>query len=145
MRENCSHELRAYNIEKLYQDWRILAAVSAGLIYKYIKSRKYTSVQQPWGNGWASARHTAGIQFDTLLVQLEIYFFQKKQRRSAPLTSQAIHDLRLRRSGVLGLQKFLFWSLLLKTNDYACSKRTLKICRALVILIKCLVTWWWTY
>ena len=89
--------------------------------------------------------HTAGSEFDTLLVQLEIYFFQKEQRRSAPLTSQAIHDLRLRRSGVLGLQKFLFWSLLLKTNDYACSKRTLKIYRALVILIKCLVAWWWMY
>jgi hypothetical protein len=47
------------------------------------------------------------------------------------LTSHAMHDARLRRSGILGLQNFRFWSLLLKSNDYACSKRTLRIHRAL--------------
>ena len=67
-------------------------------------------------HGRSHVRCSAGTAVDV---------FFSKEAAAAPLTCQAIHDSRVRRSGVLGLQNFLFWSLLLKTNDYAYNKRTL--------------------
>jgi hypothetical protein len=76
------------------------------------------SVQHSWRNGQAFAVHAAGSQFDTLLVSVAVQ---------------------------LQLYRFIFLQKKQRRADYACSKRTLRIYRALVILIKCLVAWWWTY
>ena len=145
MRETCSHELRAYYIEKLDQDWRIIVAASAGLIYKYIKSRdRFLCSTRGLNDKYLPSKRQVSSSIPGW-YNCKFIFFQRQQRpRLTPHVSPP-RQFTFKALWRARPSKFRFWCLLLKTNDYAYIERTLKIYRALVILIKCLVAWWWTY